>query len=525
MRHDGAVNDLRTPLERTEPSTRPTLQRPQAGRWLAGVARGLSDTWSIPAWVLRAIFLILIPIGGLGPLFYAIGWAFIPAEGEPEPLATRWVSRLRDRQAWLGAGLVTLAGIIVISSLNIVDTPLVWAGALLVVGFLLYRGDLDGVSQPRHPAEAGSAGGGLGVAEPELTSPGWEPPEDAFDGGDGSVPPARPALRPPQPPRPPREPSYLGRLTLGAVLLTVGVMVAFDVGGLIEPTSRHYFAAPLLIIGVGLGVGAVVGRSRGLIVLGVLLTPFALTGSLLDVSFDGEFGDIDAAPRTVAELASSYRLEGGNIQLDLRRLELNGEDVAIDASVGGGEIFVSLPPRYQIEIDGRARLGHIDVLGRRSNGFGVDRIDTRPGDGGTIRLDLEAGIGKIGVYDDAGFADGSISYPATLGIRPLTVEELQLPYYLDAGTFEIDLRDLQPPDDGFPLDLDATVERGNITVILPRWFDVKVVAQTGVGAIDVLGERVTGVDLIQEMTVDVAGGAPLNLFLKVIEGSIVVVRP
>ncbi len=507
-----------TEIGRPDRPTSPyRLERPLAGRWAAGVAHALGDDWGVRIWIIRLGFVVLAPIGGLGLLLYAIGWLFIPREGAADPLVTQWIGQLRDRQAWLGAALVAAAAIIVLSSLNIVDSGLIWAGALLVLGVLMYRGDLGNLAAP--PSSPPPDPDEMDPDEPELSS--------LEDDGEGGAP--KPPLlteRSPRQPRPPREPSYLGRLTVGAMLVTIGVMVAFDVSGLTHPTSRHYFAAPVLVIGVGLLIGTFFGRSRGLIVFGLLLAPVAMVASLVDIPFDGEFGEIDVFAASPADLESSYRLTGGDIYLDLRQLELNGETVAVDANIGVGRIVVALPVDYQVEIDGHVRLGELDILGRTSDGFNLDRVTTRPGSGGTILLALDVGIGQVEVRDYVGFFDVRGDDGPQQVFRPTSIEDLQPAYFLSSGTLELDLRGIPPlaADSSVDIVVEATVGRGNLIVFLPEWLSANIAARSGAGVLDILGHQSAGVNLVDEQAVEGAGGGHLGLVLSVEQGTIVVVR-
>ncbi len=499
------------------------LERPVAGRWVAGVAQALASEWGVPVWLIRLGFVVLTPLGGLGLLFYAIGWLFIPREGDRDPLISGWIAQLRDRQAWLGAGLVAVAAIIVLSSLELVADGLIWAGALLVLGVLLYRGDLGNLESGRSPAPplaeryAGELEGPLPDADVGALTEG---------AGDDLVPP--PLTQPSRPPRPRSEPSYLGRLTLGAMLVTIGIMAAVDVSDLTHPSSRHYFAAAILVIGIGLLIGTFFGRSRGLIVFGLLLTPIVLVAALADIRFDGEFGDIDVIAASPDDLEASYHLAGGDIYLDLRRLELAGETVTIDADVSAGQIEVLLPTEYLVEIDGEVRLGELDILGRTSGGFGRSRTATRPGTGGTVNLILDAGIGTVAVHD---YQDDFLGDYRTfeLGpvtrIRPRSIEELEEVYSLSEGTLELDLRNLPPVTVDAPRAVEAVVGRGEIIVLVPPWLTANISARSGTGVLDLFGRQIAGVNLFDELSIEGDGTGLIELLLSVDEGLITVVRP
>ena len=59
----------------------PRLYRSRRHKVIAGVAAGLAERFSIPVWLSRLIWLLLLLPGGLpGLLPYVILWILIPAE-------------------------------------------------------------------------------------------------------------------------------------------------------------------------------------------------------------------------------------------------------------------------------------------------------------------------------------------------------------------------------------------------------------------------------------------------------------
>lgn len=70
---------------------------------MAGVAAGIANHVGLSPTVVRILFVLLLPIDGLGALLYAVFWAVLPkAEGQP----TRRTSRLRLLPFILGAFLL-----------------------------------------------------------------------------------------------------------------------------------------------------------------------------------------------------------------------------------------------------------------------------------------------------------------------------------------------------------------------------------------------------------------------------------
>jgi len=179
-----------------------------------------------------------------------------------------------------------------------------------------------------------------------------------------------------------------------------------------------------------------------------------------------------------------------------------------------------------VEIDGHVRLGELDILSRTSGGFNVDRLASRPGSGGTILLNLDAGIGQVQVRDFADFDVVEAGGPQTF-VRPVSIQDLQSAYFLASGTLQLDLLHIPPlpVDNAVEVVVDATVGRGDLIVLLPPWLGADIEARSGAGILDVLGNQVAGVDLVTEAAVEGSGMAHIDLILSVGQGSIVVLQP
>ena len=253
MPHD---MDMNNSTEIAAPEREPSPDVPYAGlvrpvnrRIIAGVGSGLADYWNLSPFLIRLAFVLLGAVGGLGLLLYVAGWLLIPNDDGTESIAEEALRKARTGESHAGIILIGLAALIGISSIGGVDGGLAWAVALGVVGYLLYRGDFgqsdnpDGDGNDRRPSRAyRSSPTGSAVLDPQEV--GGPPPPP------GSQRPSRPP-RPPREPRKPRERSMLGRLSLAAGLITLGVMALFDnAGAAIE--FRHYVAAMLVVVAAGL---------------------------------------------------------------------------------------------------------------------------------------------------------------------------------------------------------------------------------------------------------------------------------
>ncbi len=402
-------------MEPTQPTsqqnTRPRLERLRTDRAVAGVASGLARYLNIDvAWV-RIAFVVAALFGGTGILLYLVGWIAMPEEGEKDSIVVDKTGSYENAGSWIGIGLIVLAAMIIIGNTGLIDGDLIFAGVLIVLGFLLYRGDLGGLGRSDAPrAEEPDAeptptyspivGESVVAADPE------PPAADPFVyGREEPVPPApvAPPTPPPPPdpafqPRPPqpREPSTLGRLAFATLLIVVGVMGVGQSSGWWEPTIRHYVGTVFVILGAALVVGSVFGRARWLIAVGLIAAPLLFGAALLDVPLEGGFGDPYFAPQSAAELEEEYRLIAGELELDLTNVDLAPEEVyEVDASVVFGSLQIRVPDDVGVQVAAEVDAGEIRVDGNSvAQGVNNRREINYDGDG-TILLDAHVGFGEL----------------------------------------------------------------------------------------------------------------------------------
>jgi len=464
-----------------EPNTvPPPLKQPvvrsRDGRLIAGVADGLAAAWGWRSWAVRLGFIAATALAGLGIVLYAAGWILIPEEGRPESVAQRMVRSMNIQRAWVGFGLLLAGGLIVGRVANI-DGGILVAGALLVSGYALYTGAFTLPPAPVVPPT-----------------------------GDG--PPAYVYERAARPARPPRPKSYLGRLTLGAMLVTLGIMGALDATGASRPTTRHYAAAAILVIGVGLLLGFMFGRSRGLIALGLLLLPVVAAAAVADYRFGTTWETVTITPDSLTELSPAYQIGSGDITLDLSRVDFAGESLVLDLDAGIGSIHVHVPPEVAIEATANAIVGDVQVGGLRSSGLGAEVIRSTNGTAGRIVIDADVRIGSITIrrFDSAALEQprsiGGVggSTPTAINNRvvqlaggvgyeePRSVEEIAGTYEVLDGHLVLDLSRVVEPDAVVPINF---VGFGEATVIVPP--DARVFATGDIPMADLEGTPDDGV--------------------------------
>jgi phage shock protein PspC (stress-responsive transcriptional regulator) len=377
------------------------LVRPREGRIVAGVAQGLANRYDLPVLLIRVIFVLLTFAGGLGVALYAAGWFLIRSDDEDATPAERIFSGASTSRSWLGIGLVFLAILILLDNFTFLSTGIVWSVGLLVVGVLLYTGDL--------PRLVRNQGGNEQEGVQQMTTtdaPVAAPVEPVSPSGPGdaggAVPPTPTPTPPvlPPPPAKPKETSYLGRITIGVVLVSLGVLAILDnIPGLpIEPQPRHYIALATVVVGLGLMVGGFVGRARWLILIGALLVPTLLFSPVFEYNWDSDEFDRTVSPDTFAELEDSYTQDVGNLVIDLTDLPWDGETVDLTVAVDAGNIEIWIPPGVGLEGEASVDVGHVGAFGRESSGLGNPSLQfDNPGPAGTVVLDAAVDLGNIDI--------------------------------------------------------------------------------------------------------------------------------
>lgn len=208
------------------------------------------------------------------------------------------------------------------------------------------------------------------------------------------------AVEPARAAKPARPRSPLGWLTVCTAFVAVGSLAVADAIWATEPGAL-YIALPLVIVALGLLIGTWYGRSRWLILLGVLLT-IALVPATLFTRWDAAAGRYEpVAPTSVSELPTEALTHGmGELSYDLSQLELN-DDVDVTLQMGLGNMTVVVPANADVVVNGSVGFGSYEVFGQSADGVGrssqvSDEGPDGPG-GGRLELNLELGVGSLEV--------------------------------------------------------------------------------------------------------------------------------
>jgi signal transduction histidine kinase len=121
-----AWNDLHVP----EAVSRPRLARSRDDRLVAGVAAGIAAHVGLSPTVVRVLFVLLMPVNGLGVLLYAVFWAVLPSAAAVAP---RRRGRIR-LLPFLVLGFVLVVGSTMFNQQDPFSMSAGWLVALIAVG-------------------------------------------------------------------------------------------------------------------------------------------------------------------------------------------------------------------------------------------------------------------------------------------------------------------------------------------------------------------------------------------------------
>lgn len=200
----------------------------------------------------------------------------------------------------------------------------------------------------------------------------------------------------------PRPRSVLFAITISIAAIALGVLATVDGAGA-SISSGGYPALALAVVGSGLLVGAWRGRSRGLIVVGLVLavvTAGAVAGDRV-TSTGRDRVDLTLRPTTVSELPATATYAVGSAVYDLTAIDFRNESAVAELSIGAGRLVVVVPPDVDVTVEASVGIGQADVFGQSGGGPGIDRTVTDVGadgpGGGSLDLTLGAGVGNVEV--------------------------------------------------------------------------------------------------------------------------------
>jgi len=181
-------------------------------------------------------------------------------------------------------------------------------------------------------------------------------------------------------------------LAFGAVALVLALTLVAGSGGNRTAVSRLRW----LLLMVVLAFAAVV-----IVAAATVFSIEAASG----VPLRGGIGDTQWHPTSAGQLAPSYRLAVGNLNVDLSDVAFRAGTTHVTASVGIGRLTVEVPPGPTVSVVAHSGLGDVQVFGQNNGGLSTVGTMQSPGAGTGSRahvvIDADAGVGQVQVVRTA----------------------------------------------------------------------------------------------------------------------------
>lgn len=200
--------------------------------------------------------------------------------------------------------------------------------------------------------------------------------------------------------RRPSAPQIVG----GGVLVLIGLLWLLERIGAIDVSVTAVLALATLVIGISLMLLARENPHSGLIVFGTILALITLlTAAAPFEGFQGGVGERVIEVSSVDEIRADHNLAMGTLTIDLREIDDLRAATPLTASVGMGELVIRVPEGTEVRVDANVGAGEVEILGRVTNGVGVDESYQSPGfqqSTQSLSLELQVFTGRLEVTDD-----------------------------------------------------------------------------------------------------------------------------
>ncbi|HEY3515082.1 MULTISPECIES: PspC domain-containing protein [Kribbella] len=413
-------------------------RRSRSDRWVAGVCGGIGRSLNIDPVLVRVVMAVLI-ISGPGLIFYVAAWVLMPEEGSDRaPVQGLLGDRIRTDHPWFWPvviGICVFAGIATMSSFkfgHFIPGPVI---VIAVIWLLSKHRKNNGTKQGRQrPQDAVPPTGRPDTTQPDSTQPYSSQQFTAPQTGP-SAPPAGPsssatqrpqdrtvepvqsvwteddplglyADEPPNGARPPAASTPAGPPAKGMrgvksiVVVLTGLAIA--IAALAGATTSTMLVIGVATLGAGMLLGGFVGRTLGLLPLGILLAAGAVVSTVF-TAVPRNFADTNyVAPTgtTITANGSSYQFDAGSVHLDLTRATF-APGARVEVRGGAGEVVVKLPENVDVKGQVSAEMGDVAFLNQDRSGhnakLALDDLGADAKAGEQVTLDVNLKLGSIKV--------------------------------------------------------------------------------------------------------------------------------
>jgi len=413
-------------------------RRSRSDRWVAGVCGGIGRSLNIDPVLVRVVMAVLI-ISGPGIVFYLAAWLLMPEEGSDRaPLQGVLGDRIRTDHPWFWPvviGICLFAAIATMSSFkfgHFVPGPVI---VVAVIWLLAKHRKGNKACQKQRPQDTPPA------QQPNqqfTTQPyssqqynsAYTPPQtgpSAPPAGPSSSATQRPQDRTVEPVQPvwteddplglyvdePAGSSGTTATTTAAAPPAKGIRgvksfvvvltgLAIGIAALAHASTATMLVIGLATLGAGMLIGGFVGRTLGLLPLGILLAVGAVVSTVF-TAVPRNFADtnyVAPAGTTITANGSSYQFDAGSVHLDLTKADF-APGARVDVRGGAGEVIVKVPADVAVKGQLSTEMGDVAFLNDNQSGHNAKLTLDDPGTGGTpgkqVTLDLNLKLGSIKV--------------------------------------------------------------------------------------------------------------------------------
>ncbi len=416
------------------------VTRSRRQKVVGGVCGGLGRYLGIDPVVFRVVLAVLALTGGVGLIAYGIGWLLIPLDGEDETELHRLLTGRIEGTALTALLCVLVGSGLFLSTLDNGDTQAFSLCLLGVTAGAVYwsrrrRTATAGVGGEAYATAANPVADAPPAAQPPpadapswwreplaKTAPGrpgrylWGPDDGPGEPGGGYT--VRTAVGGPLRERPQAvRPERRQRSLFGAATFALAVAAAATAISLawhhrpLGTVLEIGLIAALCVLGLGLLVGAFLGRCGGGTVFWAVLTSALLAASAaLPGNITTDWHHTLWHPTATAQVQPRYELGSGQGDLDLSAMRLGGGALETTADVGAGRLRVMVPADAVVDVTARVGLGDVELPvvgphhvriepGQERTAHLVPPAGVKPS--GTIKLTLQVGVGQVEVIRGA----------------------------------------------------------------------------------------------------------------------------
>jgi phage shock protein PspC (stress-responsive transcriptional regulator) len=399
-------------------------RRSRSDRLIAGVCGGIARALDIDPVLVRVVVAVLI-IAGPGLPLYIAAWVLMPEEGaDRSPAQELLGDRVRPDLPWLWPAIICCTVFIAIAIASSVNSGPFKFGPLLAVLAIWYVffHKKDRGRPPSYPGPDAPTG---------PVTPATDRPQDrpADSPVGGSVRPQdSPGTSPVQPVWTEDDPLGLyvdeghpARGTTSAVpaapgrrgvkpIVFAATVVAIGIALLAGASASLALAIGMATLGSGMLVGGFIGRTLGLLPVGILLAIGVVATQLFPTIPTMREVNFVATPQNkITEIVTAHTFDAGSIKLDLTNATFDS-DTKVTVNGRAGEVVITLPKNVDVTGSAAVKLGEVKALDRSSEGYNAlqDFSDPAPvpdpdlgADGkagpASVELDLDLIVGSIRV--------------------------------------------------------------------------------------------------------------------------------